>query len=206
MKFTKIILLISFIVAFTSCASSYKTINPSNIDYRSKSTDKSVELEYKYELLSKKYNKKELKKGIRLVAVKITNNSNRDLIFGKDIKLVYDDGTSPYIMENEKVYSSLKQSTASYLFYLLLAPVRIYHNTTQNGYQTVSNSSFPVGLFLGPALAGGNMTVSSSANSKFEKDLLIYNINGKTVKAGESISGLIGVRSDDYISMNIKVD
>ncbi|WP_299062790.1 hypothetical protein [uncultured Polaribacter sp.] len=204
MKFLKITLLL-FIVVLSSCASTYKSINPNTLIYRSKSTDNKVDFEYKYELLSKKYQKKEVSKGVKLVAVKITNNSDKDLVFGKDVKLIYDDESLPYIMENEKVYTSLKQSTASYLFYLLLAPVKLFINKTENGMPT-ETSSFPIGFILGPALAGGNMAASSSANTKFEKDLLDYNINGATIEAGKTISGLIGIRSNDYTSIKIKVE
>lgn len=103
------------------------------------------------------------------------------------------------------MYSSLKQSPASYLWYLLLTPMNLYTNETQNGFQT-QTSSTPIGLVVGPGLAGGNMIAASSANKKFQQNLLDYNINGVTIKKGESISGLIGIRSDDYNSINIKVN
>ena len=204
MKLKRIILSLAIITVFGSCASGYKTINPNNLNYFSSSSDKSVNLQYKYELLDKKYKKKEIAKGIRLMAIKIANNSDKDLVFGQDINLVYDDGSKLYIMENEKVYSSLKQSPASYLWYLLLTPMNLYTNSSQNGYQT-QTSSTPIGLVVGPGLAGGNMIAASSANKKFEQNLLEFNINGVTIKKGESISGLIGVRADGYNSIKIKV-
>ena len=204
MKFVKIALLL-IVVAFSSCASGYKTINPNTLNYISKSTDKGVVLEYKYELLKKKYNKKEISKGIRLIAVKVTNNSDRNLVFGRDIKLVHDNDNNLYIMENETVYSSLKQSPASYLWYLLLTPMNLYTTETRNGFTTQTGST-PIGLVIGPGLAGGNMIAASTANGKFEQDLLEHNINGVTIKKGETISGLIGVRSDDYNAIKIKVE
>jgi hypothetical protein len=204
MNFKKIILLL-VIILFGSCASGYKTINTSNLNYLSNSTDKEVKLEYKYELLNKKYKKKEISKGVRLMAIKITNNSNEDLVFGKDIYLTYDDGSKLYIMDNDNVFSSLKQNTASYLWYLLLTPVNLYKTESQNGFQTASSST-PIGLIIGPGLAGGNMIAASSANKKFQENLSNQNINGVTIKKGESLSGLIGIRSDDYNSIKIKVD
>jgi hypothetical protein len=204
MKYLKIALLL-LIVTLSSCASGYKTINPNSLNYISTSIDKGVVLEYKYELLDKKYKKKELAKGIRLIALKIKNKSDRDLVFGKDIKLTYDDSSNIYIMENENVFTSLKQSPASYLWYLLLTPMNLYTNETQNGY-TTQTSSTPIGLVVGPGLAGGNMIAASSANTKFKDNLLEYNINGVTIKKGETISGLIGIRSDDYNAIKIKVN
>ena len=114
MKLKRIILSLAMIALLGSCASAYKNMNPGSLNYISNSTDENVKLEYKYELLNKKYKKKELAKGVRLIPVKITNDSGRDLVFGKDIKLTYQDGSTIYIMENEKVLSALKQSVPSY--------------------------------------------------------------------------------------------
>lgn len=202
-KFLRLLIVVVSLPILTGCASTYKTMNLNGLNYTSKSVQKDVLLEYKYELLSKKYKKKELAKGIRLVAVKITNNSAKDLIFGSAIKLVFDDGTSPYIMENEILYTRLKQNTASYLWYLLLSPLQL-RKTEITGTRIETNST-PIGLLIGPGLALGNMITSSSANEKLKQDLLNYNINGTTIKAGKSISGLIGIRSDAYNAINIKV-
>lgn len=205
MKLKKIALLVSIIVFFGSCASGYKTINPQTINYLSTSEDKGVKLEYKYELLDKKYKKKELAKGVRLIAVKITNNSDRDLVFGQDVKLNYDNDSEIYIMDNDQVFKSLKQSAASYLWYLLLTPVNLYTAKTENGFQT-ETSSTPIGLVIGPGLAGGNMIAVGSANKKFQNDLDKHNLNGMTIKQGQTATGLIGIRSDDYNSIKIKIN
>ena len=204
MNFKKITLLFAIVVLLGSCASGYKTINPRTINYLSTSEDKGVKLEYKYELLDKKYKKKELAKGVRLIAVKITNNSGRDLTFGRDIKLNYDNDSEIYIMDNNKVFTSLKQSAASYLWYLLLTPMNLYTTENQNGFQT-QTSSTPIGLVIGPGLTAGNMIAVGTANKKFQNDLSTYNLNGLTIKKGETASGLIGIRSDDYNSIKIKV-
>lgn len=206
MKLNKIALYITIVLFCTSCASGYKTINPQTINYLSTSEDDGVKLEYKYELLSKKYKKKELARGVRLIAVKITNNSNRDLVFGKDIKLNYDNGSEIYVMDNDKVFTSVKQRSATYLWYLLLTPMVFQTTeTTTNGFTTETNS-VPIGLVIGPGLTAGNMIAASSANKKLQSDLTTYNLNGLTIKSGETAAGLIGIRSDDYNSIKIKVN
>lgn len=204
MKSFKLFLYLSVVILMTSCASGYRSITPATLNYLSKNTDKGVDLEYKYELLNKKYKKKEVARGIRLVAVKLTNNSNRDLTFGRDLKLTYDDGTDLYIMDNEHVFTSLKQSAASYLWYLLLTPLNLYTTSSSNGYARETNS-VPIGLVVGPGLAGGNMIAVGSANKKFKKNLLDYNINNTIIKKGETMSGLIGVKSDGYHAIKISV-
>ncbi len=208
MKILNITLLLLSIISLTSCASGYKTIQPKIINYLSNNADNGIKMEYKYDLLYKKYAKKEVKKGIKLVAVKITNESDKEVMFGKDIKLTYENGADVQILENEKVFKTLKQSPASYLFYLLLSPVNFYTTTSSsssNGYQE-STSSFPIGLILGPGLAGGNMIAASSANANFKSELLIYNINGVVINPGETKYGLIGIDSNSYDALKIKVE
>lgn len=206
MKITKIIFLIVAIVSFTSCASRYKLIEPKTINYVSARSNDGVKLEYKYDLLRKKYKKKEEKKGIKLVAIKVTNNTEKDLMFGRDITLHFLNNTQIFILENDEVYKTLKQSPASYLWYLLLTPVNFYtYETNGYGVQETTNS-VPIGLVLGPGLAGGNMIASSSANKKFKTELLDYNIYGTTIKKGETKYGLIGIKTDAFDALKLKLE
>ena len=89
MKFIKTLVFFTAIITLTSCASSYKPTTPKTQNYASSSKVNNVKLEYKYNLLQKKYAKKEVKKGVKVVAVKVTNNSDNDLMFGSDIKLTF---------------------------------------------------------------------------------------------------------------------
>ena len=208
MTILKITLLFLFFISLTSCASGYKKIAPKEINYLSTNIDNGVKLEYKYDLLHKKYAKKEEKKDVKLVAVKITNESDKDLMFGKDTKLTFENGKEVFVMENERVFKALKQSPASYLFYLLLSPINIYTTKTtyDNGYNQDSSSSFPIGIILGPGIAGGNMIAASSANAKFKSELMVNNINGTVIRIGETKYGLIGIKSNSFEALKIKVE
>jgi len=202
MKIIKIIIVCILTSLLTNCASGYQIINPKDINYVSKHEAKNIKFEYKYELLDKKYAKKEIKKGIKLVAIKITNNSEEDLIFGKDLTLTFENDSEINIMNNDNVFKSLKQSSASYLFYLLLTPLNLYTtNVSSNGIET---NSFPIGLFIGPGLAGGNLIAAASANKKFKEELLDYNINGTIIKKGETKHGLIGFKTNSFEALKLK--
>lgn len=193
--FTRIFKITSLLLIFillNSCASSYREINPKTLDYNSNDSNNGVYFEYKYDLLHKNYSKKEEKKDVRLVAVKVTNKSGRDLVFGSDIKLIYDDGAGLILLDNEKTYRKLKQKPAIYLLYLPLALVNV--------------NSFPVGLIIGPGLAGTNFIIASSANKNFKEELDKYWIKGKLIETGEISFGLIGIRSDNYDVINIRVE
>ncbi len=201
MKIIKITFLFIVIASLTSCASGYKMIEPKTINYVSTNETDNVKLEYKYDLLDKKYAKKEIKKEVRLVAVKITNNSNKDIMFGGNTKLTYENGTEISVLENDKVFKTLKQSPASYLFYLLLTPLN-FTTSSSSG----NSSSTPIGLIVGPGLTGGNMIAAISANKKFKTQMLEYNINGSIIKKGETKYGLIGIKSDSFDSLKLKIE
>ncbi|RTY67714.1 hypothetical protein EKL97_12775 [Flavobacterium sp. LS1P28] len=206
MKLTTIIFLLSIVILLNSCASGYKPIQPASLNYISNNTLHGVTLEYKYDLLNKKYAKKETKKGLRLVAVKVKNNTEKDLVFGKDIKLNFESGNELYLLENEKTFKSLKQSPASYLFYLLLSPIQFFTTKTNSNGMTEQTSSTPIGLIIGPGLALGNMIVASNANKKFKTELNDYSINGKIIKKGETVFGLITFQSDNYGAIKVRVE
>lgn len=205
MKILKIIFLSSCALLLNSCASGYKSIDPKNINYVSKNVNNDVTLEYKYDLLDNKYAKKEKNNTVKLIAIKVTNNSDMDMVFGRDIILNYENDATLYLMEKETIYRTLKQSPASYLWYLLLSPIQIYKTETNTYNNPGTTSSFPVGLIVGPGIAGGNMIVASSANKKFNTDLNDYNINGKTIKKGETVYGLVGIKSNNFDAIKIKV-
>lgn len=201
MRIIKIIFLFIAIISLTSCATSYKIIEPETINYVSSNENNGVKLEYKYDLLNKKNTNKEVNKGVKLVAIKLTNNSNQDLMFGREIKLTYENGNEIFIMENDKVFRTLKQKPAFHLFYLLATPVNYYF---KNSNGTVS--SIPIGYALGPLLAGVNLVKASLANKKFKKEMMESNMNGELIKKGETKYGLIGIKTDTFDSLKLKID
>ena len=111
------------------------------------------------------------KKNVKLVAVRITNNSKRDLMFGEDIELTYENGSELYVLENQKALEILQQDLSSFLYYLVFTPANVYKTETdRNGSE--ESSIIPIGLILGPALTGVNMIVANAANSKFKEEIL----------------------------------
>ena len=203
-KILKISYLAVLVAILNSCASSYQKINPKTLNYASKNIENNILFEYKYDLLKKKYKKKETKKGVKLIAIKITNNSENDIVFGQDFNLMYENGNIINIIQTDKIFKQIKQSPASYLWYLLLTPMQFNTSTSSNG-QVQKSSSTPIGLLIGPGLAGGNMIAASSANKNFKNELLEFDMNGKTIKKGETIYGLVGLTSNNYDSIKIKL-
>jgi hypothetical protein len=190
----------------SNCASSYKKIEPEILNYSSKNTKSGITFEYKYDLLTKKYKKKESGNRIKVVAVKITNTSDIDYVFGNTLNLTYENGDSVLLLENDQIFKIIRQRPASYLWYLLLSPIQFYSGTTTNSYGvTEPTNSFPIGLIVGPGIAAGNMIGASEANRNLKNDLIKYSMLGKTIKKGETVYGLVGIQSNGYETLKIRI-
>ena len=192
---------IACLMLLTSCASRYKRINPETVVYNSISTDNGITMEYKYDVLTKKYKKKEGKKKLRVVAVRITNRGETEKVIGQDIRFVYQSGTELSLLDHKIIFKNLKQHPATHLLYMLFTPLNIYVSDGYNG----STSTIPVGLAIGPGLTLGNVLTSSGANRKFRKELEAKSLIGKIIKPGETVSGVIGIAAEGYDPIQIKV-
>lgn len=189
-----------FLSSLTSCVSKYKIIEPTQLNYLSQKEMEDVSFEYKYHSLEKQYAKKAKKKGINLATVKIVNNSDRDLMFGKDLKVTYSNGKEVYLLESTEIYSEMKQNGAKQLLWLLLSPINLY---TSNGRST---TTIPIGLAAGAGLTASGLITAGSANKRFKNQLMELDINGVTIKKGETKYGMIGMYDDSYESLDIKVN
>ena len=83
------VILFLALILLGSCASSYKSINPKTINYVAHDLQGDLSLSYKYDILqeygNKKYAKKEDKKGVRVVAIRLTNNTDRIINVAQDV-------------------------------------------------------------------------------------------------------------------------
>lgn len=203
--------LASFLLALallcSSCASSYKAVKPEAFYYNAQTETDGIAFNYKYDVYgstgNKKYAKREQKKLVQVVAVKITNNSGRILDATQDIQY-YVGQQQVMPVAPEVVHSLIKQSTPSHLLYLLLLPVTITSTTHVNNIETERNS-FPLGLILGPALAGINMIKASTANQKMLQDLKNYSLANRKIMPGETVYGLFGLSNSGYNPISVKV-
>ncbi|SEN76007.1 hypothetical protein SAMN05216436_12153 [bacterium A37T11] len=209
MKNTSLLRIIAVSIIFSGCASGYKTLMPEQMSYLSGGAKDGISIDYKYGVLDKKYAKKEAKNFVKLVSVKLINQTDKDLVFGQNIKLRYSGGSEATLMNMDEVYRSLRQHPATYLWYLALTPLNLYVNKSESnssGYSQSKTSTTPIGLILGPGIAGGNMIAASNANKKFRADLEMYNLIGRSIKKGETVYGLVGIRSGTYEALNATIN
>lgn len=200
MKFLKTVAsLLAVSCLFDSCAMSYRPINPPTLHYP-QVTD-SDNISYKYDVLmqrgDRKLAKKEMKNEIRVVAVKIYNNTTQTLHYGKNYTIFAGDRQAD-ILTIPEVTKHIQETVPTYLLYLLFTP------TTFNTNSETSSSSFPIGLILGPGLTALNVGIAATANSHFKKEMQEYNILEQDIKPGETAYGLIGMQTPDFAPLTLK--
>jgi hypothetical protein len=193
----KVFVLFCSVAFLTGCASSYKPLTPDRTYYQASSTDNGVELSYKLGVLrehgNKKYAKREDKKAIRIAAVRITNNGANDITIGRNLYF-FSGNSEAYLLAPAMLHKELKQGVPEYLLFLLLTPMTL--NT--------GDESTPIGLAVGPGLAVGNMLTAGGANQKFLQELVKFDLINKTIKPGETVYGLIGIRDSGYNPISLK--
>jgi hypothetical protein len=138
--------------------------------------------------------KKADKFDIRIVAIRIVNNSKRVLRYGYNFDF-YSGDHKARMLEPDIVSATVKQNVPIYLLYLLLTGMR---------FET-SSASIPIGLVIGPGVAAGNMIVAGSANKNFRNELLENSIIDRDIKPGETFYGLIGITDNSYLPLSIKI-
>jgi hypothetical protein len=184
------------------CAATYKPINPKTINYSINDLQDGIVFSYKYDVLrehgNKRYAKKENKMGIKLVAVKFTNNTDSSINIDRDV--AFFSGQNQIIpLEPIAVKNTIKQKVPSYLPYLLLSFLNLY---VSNGG---SIESYPIGLVLGPAITIGNMVTAGTANAKMFKELNKYNLLHRDIKKGETVYAIVGLPRTGYNPLTVKI-
>ena len=195
--------LLILVLFIAGCATGYKPINPPSILYPSYDLQNGIIFSYKYDVLgeqgNKKYAKKEVANGIRMVTVSLTNNSDSAINVGTQVEF-YSGSTRVFPMDPMDVKNTIKQNTEQFLPYLLLSFSFI--KVTNGG----GSKTYPFGLIFGPILTVDNMVTAASANKKLLEELIRYNISNKIIRKGETVYGIISFHGigNDTVSIKLK--
>ncbi len=184
------------------CAASYRPIEPEKLVFSSQESDKGVNFGYRYEVLSfrgnKKSAKKERKKNVLVVALKIENNSGIGLKLGENFN-IYSGDNHIYPMEPETVFKELRQTVPVYLLYSLVVLNKVECDDLTG--RCTSSLLFPIGI----PIAVGNMLVAGSANKNFLNELTRYNLYNKEIAPGEVVYALIGIPDTGFQPLKVEV-
>jgi hypothetical protein len=194
------LLLFAAIALLTSCAAGYKAINPSSLNYPSLTEDN--HFSFKYNVLkdkrNKKFAKKEDKFRVRIVAIKIKNTTGKTLKYGENYTI--NSGIDAVrILEPDVAAYQIRQKVPTYLLFLLLS------GSTINTGDINNPNEFPIGLIIGPGLAGLNMAVAAGANKHLREDLAEHTIIGRDIKDGETYYGLIGIQDNGFAPLSMRL-
>ena len=192
--------LVILVIVLNSCASNYNLIHPESLSYIGESENNGVKFDYKYGVLeesqNRKYAKKEGKKGVKVVAIKITNDSGQAFTFGEAVKVFANDMEIEPMLPDQ-IKKSLKQSTPIYLLYSLLV---LNIGNCENG--DCNTTTIPIGI----PITIGNMAVAGSANQKFLGELNHTDLSKKEIGPGETVHGLIGIKTPYAPKLTFTVD
>jgi hypothetical protein len=187
---------IVIICMLASCAATYKRINPAALKYP---VFEDSTFSYQYNVIqragNRKLAKKEGKSHMRVVAVKIINNTGQTLEYRKNFR-IYSGNNEVSLLSPVVASAGIKQMAGLHLLYLLLTPMTL----------DVGNSgAIPIGLVIGPGIALGNMFVASGANRRFREELLDHELENRQIANGESFYGLITINDNGFMPLSFKL-
>jgi len=177
----KALVYLTVLLLFGQCAAVYHPIDPPTVEYSSmQEDDRDLSFSYQYDVLAKrgnkKYSKKEKKHGFSIIAVEVTNNTDRELNFARDIDLLIQRGTV-YPAENEYTAHTIRQKIGLFLLYGLV----YYSETDCNSKSGCRTTTFiPFGL----GIAAGNMIVGGTSNTKLKEEFNKYSLYTKNIAPG----------------------
>jgi hypothetical protein len=193
---------VTLLLLLTQCASFYHPIDPPTVEYTSiQEEEEDLGFSYQYDVLARrgnrKYSKKEKKHGFSILAVKVTNNTNRELNFARDIDLLIQRGTV-YPAENEYTAHTIRQKIGFFLFYSLLT----YSETDCNSSAGCKTTVF---IPFGIAIAAASMIIGGSANAKMRKEFNDYSLYTKSIAPGETVYGIVALRDLGYQPLKLRL-
>ena len=179
-----------------SCAGLYKNINSSSIYYNNgKDIIGDLNVAYEYNLHKKfnnnKYRKRESSTNYVAIALKVKNNTNKEIILEPQTFLIFIDNNKVETSEILDYYEQVKQGSVIYLAHAIWGPW-----VTNNGVTTF----WPIGLGFGLI----NLIVAEIENTKFKNNLIDQYIFGKLIKPNETIFGLLFLKDYKYENLDFK--
>jgi hypothetical protein len=199
-----------FAFLFIGCASGFRPMRQDTYEYESPRDTTGVQVKYMYNVLGETgntlYSEKARSQGVDVVAVKVTNNTDRELDVKRDVDF-YVGGNQASPQRPEAALANVRQRTGLYAWWFLLALV--------NGKKTEVTCDFnrcdedetfiPIGIIIGPAIALTNMGIASSANGAIIKEISDKDVSRRTLKPGESYEGYLVFENIGKAALTAKV-
>lgn len=190
-------------ILFSGCARTYNTINPAMYNFENKKdASESITVSYLYNLQeinsNKPYARKERKKHIRLVALKIENNSDeQEILDPSNFIIKSSGGRNIRVIPPEEYCKEIRQYSETFVLFYALGGIG-YKYENVNGETTHEFAYNPI-----PAVIGlGNAIFAENANRKQKKNLIEHNVFNKPIPGKSSIYGLIAIDDPTFSELN----
>lgn len=192
-KISNLVLLL-IVLLFSNCASYYRVVNPDKINFPPASnTVERIDLTYRYDVLkdagNKKYVNSEHNKNVRIIAVKLTNNTDTTINISNDITF-FCGSTKVRLLSPLETKTKIQQSWYAYGLYVVPCLITLA----------------PLDIIVFGGIGVGNMIVAGNANKKLLSELIMYDITNKELKKGESTVGLIGIETTYSDPITVKLN
>jgi hypothetical protein len=183
-----------------SCAAPYHIVNPQQMNFSNYKSGTGVDFAMRGNVLSDagnvRYANKEMKTGLRVVAVEIENKTDKPIVLRENAKF-YSGTKNIYPVEAEQISHQLKQPAGLYMLWSLLWVVISKCDNTD-----CSVVPLPVGFFIGL----GNMSKAKKSNKALLDELNANNILDKKIMPGEKARGLLGFGEQNIDAIRIEIN
>jgi hypothetical protein len=199
----KLIPILVFAIALSSCARTYHAINPAVWNYdNSKVIADNVIISYRYDVQNavqnKPYARKETKKNLKLLAIRIENNSKSPIQFKKENFVIKtNNGRDIKIVDPLLYTKKIRQYSETFVLFYGLAGIG-YQWGEINGesYSQFTYNFIPLIIGVGNAIFG------EISNGKQKEEILEKQIFDKTILPGERFYGIITIEEVSFPELN----
>lgn len=195
----RITYLTALLILFSSCASKYNPITIDNLNYRTDKKGSDIEYAVNTNVLmefdNNKYANKALKKDVSIIAIELTNHTDKTLDLDRDLQFL--SGNNPINpVDMEVAHSLIKQPAGLYWLWGLL-----WASFSSCDNNDCSYIPIPIGLLIG----GINSSKANKANGFFLDKLTQDDLLQKEVKSGETVRGLLCIKRNEMIGLSIQL-
>lgn len=198
MLIRSIALLLITAIMLSSCAAGYKPMLPQSMSFSSLEGE-GLKYSYRYNVLTetknKKHANKELKHGVKLMALQVQNNTGDEIILREHARF-YTGDKQVLPLDPKQLQQQVKQPGGLYMLWSLLW---VFYNKCE-GFDCTS-IPIPIGFVIGLL----NWSTASRANKDLLNELIANNILEKRIAPGETVTGLLGISSDGSLPLQIRL-
>lgn len=220
MKQKSFIAIAILILLVSSCARPYRKINMSAVPFNEFRSDQNISYSIRQGVLYNMRNfffaRREMKKNLSLVALKIVNNSDTAININ-DLKFTCGALLPIQQMEVKDYFNAVKQKPALYWLYSLGAVVYpkpavyrdpvtdIQYPKPNNPKKFIKNGKQFIPIPIGLPIAAANYAIAYRSNKKMLLDFQLLNLTNRIVQPHDTIQGILMFKntancSDIYIS------